>query len=894
MQLQQSIEKQFYIIVSVVAFLMIMGLIFPEQDLCFEPIALFLLGVMVWKTFIPMVRHNKSNMELLSLLQRVSSAANESPDIHEGFQAAIDEICHYTGWNVGHAFLYDEEKKRLLSMPTWFSSDDAKFRPFRNQSEGFSFKRGEGFLGEVFSDATPMWILDVAESSVYQRKEIAAQVGIRAAFAFPVVIGRKAVAVLEFYSDKAKIPDETLLYTMANVGKQLGQVVERWQFHKKALLLETVITTANDGIIITKADLSEAGPEIIYVNPAFTQITGYTAEDAIGKTPRFLQGGNTDVKTLKEISAALHEARPYKGEVLNYGKLGNSYWLDIEIVPVKDIDGKVTHFAAIERDITERKASEEHLCQTMDQLREANIMIQENLHRAEEANKAKSDFLANMSHELRTPMNGVLGMAQLLVDTKLDEEQRSYVSTINGSGETLLLLLNDILDLSKIEAGALELESIPYSISNCIQETTNLLHLHAEHKGVELMSEMESDIPAYIWGDQGRVRQVLINLIGNALKFTESGYVRVNASHDLDENYIRLYVEDTGIGIPEAKLKSIFEKFTQADASVTRRYGGTGLGLAISKQLVEMMGGKMGVESIENKGSTFWFTIPCQIASADDMDNFHSVDLQKQAFSENMKLANEAEILLVEDYHVNRIFAEKLLRKFGFEHIDVAENGMDAVRKYAQKKYDLIFMDCQMPELDGYQATEKIRFLEADSQQHIPIIAMTANAMMGDREKCLKAGMDDYISKPLKADYLRSLLNKFFYFNDAVKIVDISGNISSPEQMATEKEELPVNMEQLNMFTDGNKDDEAMLVNLFMTQAHEIISLLEHSIADDMQEEWKSASHRFKGASGNLGAMKLHHICKRAEQHYTDPQPLKEELLHNIRTELERVEKFFL
>jgi two-component system, sensor histidine kinase and response regulator len=520
------------------------------------------------------------------------------------------------------------------------------------------------------------------------------------------------------------------------------------QFQARAALFETVIKSANDSIVITKANLDYPGPEVIYVNKAFSKITGYSAEEMIGKSPRILQNEFTKRETLDEIKQTLSCGKPFKGELLNSDKHGRQYWQDISIVPVRDAHGVVTHFAAIARDITEKKTKDMQEKDVWVQLKRANMKaeaaardLEESLAKAEAANIAKGDFLANMSHELRTPMNGVLGMASLLADTKLSAEQHEYVSTINSSAESLLMLLNDILDFSKIEAGALELERVAFNFPETIEQTVSLLRPQAEKKGLELQLECEPNVPSHIWGDSGRMRQIIMNLLGNAIKFTEHGHVRLKASMQEDSAREQLYVsvEDTGMGIAENKLGEIFDKFTQADVSVTRKFGGTGLGLAITKQLVSLMGGELGVESALGKGSTFWFTIPCTPADASDeiatLEHFRSLTQQSLARTP----VGEARALLVEDYYVNRIFAEKLLRKCGFHHIDTAEDGIQALLKCNETQYDIIFMDCQMPNMDGYITTHEIRSLEASGLNHMPIVAMTANAMVGDREKCLNA-----------------------------------------------------------------------------------------------------------------------------------------------------------
>ena len=674
------------------------------------------------------------------------------------------------------------------------------------------------------------------------------------------------------------------------------------KFQARAALLETVIQSANDGIIITKANLDKSGPEVIYVNDAFTRISGYSAAEMIGRSPRMLQNEFTKRETLDELRNALTQGMPFKGELLNVHKDGHQYWLDISIVPVKNAYGVITHFAAIERDITEKKSKDLQEKDVWVQLKRANMKaeaatrdLEESLAKAEAANIAKGDFLANMSHELRTPMNGVLGMASLLADTCLNDEQKEYVSTINSSGESLLMLLNDILDFSKIEAGALELEHIAFNFPQTIEQTASLLRSQVEKKGIELRVECEPNVPVFIWGDSGRLRQIIMNLMGNAIKFTEHGHVRLKASMQEHEGADRLYVsvEDTGIGIAAHKLGEIFEKFTQADVSVTRAFGGTGLGLAITKQLVSLMGGELGVESALGKGSTFWFTIPCKPAEASDematLEHFRALSQQPVT---RMPIG-QARALLVDDYHVNRIFAEKLLRKFGFKQIDTAEDGIDALLKCNEASYDIIFMDCQMPKMDGYITTHEIRSLEATGLNHMPIVAMTANAMVGDREKCLNAGMDDYLTKPLRAEHLRHVLENWFLLENKKAQTIFAKPLRELAPTAHEAAELPVDLEQLRMFTDGDPEEEKALAELFLEQAQEMILILKQSMGPEQTDRWKSAAHRFKGSSGNLGAMPLHQLCKRAESHFEDDASKKAEMLASMQAATQHVAMFF-
>ncbi len=437
------------------------------------------------------------------------------------------------------------------------------------------------------------------------------------------------------------------------------------------------------------------------------------------------------------------------------------------------------HWIAVVRNITARKSGELKLTEYAQELERKNEELESALSTAREATQLRSRFLANISHEIRTPMNGVLGMTDFLLATPLSSEQQEFAESIKRSSDALLALINDILDLSKIEAGKLRLDRVPFQLEATLAELASQFAAEARLKGLEFVSNVPSDLPRVVVGDPGRLRQVLRNLLGNALKFTDRGVIGVRAellNEATNVIQVRFTVHDTGIGMPADQQSRLFESFTQGDGSSTRRHGGTGLGLAISKQLVELLGGEIGVASEPGEGSRFWFTAsfgkaaPGEISAPRPAARVAAVTQAARAVAPAPKrpaaqspvaIQSHLRVLLAEDNEINQRITLRLLEKLGVA-ADAVVNGREAVQALEKRKYDLVLMDCQMPDMDGFEATAIVRSREG-STHRTPICALTANAMEGDRERCLAAGMDDYISKPVGLEKLQKAVDRWVH-----------------------------------------------------------------------------------------------------------------------------------
>ncbi len=494
--------------------------------------------------------------------------------------------------------------------------------------------------------------------------------------------------------------------------------------------------------------LADRSGRICQHNPAFAAMLGYDGEELIGKT--FLEITHpADVALNADKFECLKagEIDRYQFEKRYIRKDGTTCWADLQSSALHARDGSFEYVMSVVRDITEQKEAAEKL----------KIATAE----AEQASQAKSEFLAMMSHELRTPMHGILGMTGLILGSELTESQRTYAERIKASGDTLLSLLNGILDLSKIEAGGLEIEDVAFRFDRVLSSVTALTESRARTKGLAFETIISPEVPEVLRGDPGWLQQVLLNLVGNAIKFTETGAITISvAATPVDDHShdIRFEVRDTGDGIDEAVRERVFDRFAQADGSITRKHGGTGLGLAISKELVQLMGGSIGVEPNPGGGSIFWFNVVCGRAGVEDLDE------TEKDVGPVPKVAPRTgpglRILVAEDNLVNQMIAVETLEGWG-HRADVVSNGREAVEAVDAASYDLILMDIFMPEVDGLTATKQIR-AKPGSVSSIPIIALTADAMAGERERYLAAGMDDYVSKPFEPNQLFGTIERCY------------------------------------------------------------------------------------------------------------------------------------
>lgn len=953
-----------------------------------------------------------------ALLQQASFAASTSDALEDALRVCVANLGEISGWPVGHAFVSNPGGNRLVSSRIWHFSNRDNFRALNDASEQLVLARGDDLPGQVWQRGEPVWITDIEHDQSLTAHRDFSRLGVRSAFGFPVKMDGEVIAVVEFFNTRLTTPDLNLLALARGVGNLIRHVIERVQWQEERTRLAAIVDSSGDAIIGKAPDGT-----ITSWNNGAEETYGWLAEEVIGETVSVLLPPGMAREESEILEAMKTGRRLDQFQTRRIRKDGTLIDVSISVSPIRGMDNQIVGTSTIERDISARRRREEELSKARDE--------------AEQATRTQSEFLANVSHELRTPMNAILGMLELTLQEDLSPLKRDYLQTAKDSADSLLLLVNDILDFSRLEAGRFELEPVPFHLRDLLDEAVKTLSLRACEKGLELICRIDRCVPGRVIGDPVRLRQILTNLAGNAIKFTEQGEVVVDVRlvEETERNHsgqqtaiqptaqgqpgnqvtLEFCVTDTGIGIAPEDQERIFSPFAQADASTTRHYSGTGLGLAICHELIGLMHGNMKLESTPGQGSRFSFQIAFDIAEPDEINSHREqsrvselkdlpvlvvddnqtnrVILQEmltnwsmsptpvnsaqdaiqelnsaarkneagyplvivdalmpetdgfmlleqardeglldtatilmlssadhQIFGERCRgldisaflekpisqsdlldaimtalkgpqleqdgvvQINETKqslrVLVAEDTPANQKVITAILKKRGHQCV-IANNGREAVDWVRNETFDVVLMDVQMPTMDGLQATKMIREYEEESGIHVPVIAMTAYAMRGDREKCIAAGMDNYISKPIDAPKLIRLLERLatkYQRRSSLAPVPAEKETASTAAERSQAQTQPSRKKEKAVSSQPVADMHAALkrvgmdpdilnsmVDYFFEDAPGLLQEISRHVQTQDADELARAAHSLKGLCANFNASAATEAAKAIE-----------------------------
>lgn len=652
-------------------------------------------------------------------------------------------------------------------------------------------------------------------------------------------------------------------HKVAAVNEALTEALEESR-QSEAALGQSLATLKSQKTILDHhclVSMSDVKGRITYANEEFCRISGYSRDELIGKDHRVVNSGNHPKAFWQEMFATLAGGGIWQGQVCNRARDGSIYWVQATNFAERDSAGRISGYISVRSNITETKKREQDLSVAHEALSEA-------IARAEAASRAKSGFLSTMSHEMRTPLNGMIGAMDLLRLESLTERQKDLVDLATQSSEALLVHINDVLDFSKMEAGKLELIAKPFNLSKLISSVVDIVMPQVRHGRNKVRTEISPEIPIGLVGDQVRLRQILLNFMSNAAKFTRDGTIVISVApvkRLADKSVVEFAVSDTGLGIPADRLSELFKEFSMLDSSYTRRNGGTGLGLAISKSLAEMMGGRIGVESEERKGSRFWFT--AELAHATE-------PVAGEADADGQVVAHQRlNVLLVDDNSTNRLVGSQLLAAAGHA-VRLANSGRQAVEAAAECPYDVILMDISMPEMDGLEATRLIR-AGSPHNRETPIVALTAHAVVGDRERFLASGMNGYLSKPIRLPDLEARLASYGKLpvetarneTDGTAILPLARKESNPGAAAPERVEIPIldEAELTSLAEQTSPDIVPVVLGEFTGELAIRVAELSAAAVRASSADVQAAAHAISGAASSVGARRLADLAKSIE-----------------------------